>query len=287
MARILFSILLVLVSWANLWADDFDRFKTTTRLFVEAADFYWEERIDGSKVLDEKGALYGIGLAVSDICTASKSINPDLYRLTFGGYLKYTFGTMDYDGQAQRLSEDGQTLEAIPAKTKVDYSGFTFEPYVGALFKTRSLNWFIEPKLALGYRNWTRNLKTTAQAQGYEEHWQTLYGKLGATAIFLFHEAYRLDLSGGAIVPLWAANDVDLVSHISLSPKAFHPTPYADATLQYKRVELTIYFEAFAYGQSDPVNGYVQFGDQIYSAQISQPDSYEERIGARLSIAFY
>jgi hypothetical protein len=268
---IFLGLILAALPTNTLRADEFDRFKTTTRLFVEAADFYWDERIDGSKVLDEKGILYGVGLAVSDVCTASKSFKPDLYRLTFGGHFKYTFGTVDYDGQTQN---------GTPAQTDVNYSGFTLEAYLGGLFKTASPTWFVEPKLALGYRNWSRDLQSTAQAIGYKESWQTLYSRIGATGTFFFQENYRLDLSGGAIVPLWAANDADLGIEISLSPKPYQPTPYAEVAVQYKKVGLALYFEAFRFGKSDVVMVTEAVGAY-------QPESYEEKVGARLSVAFY
>lgn len=269
MARILISAVLLLMTFIPpLRADDFERFKTTTRLFVEASHFYWDEHYAGAKLLDESGMLYSVGASVDDICSAARSYRPELYRLTFGGKAQYFFGTVDYDGA---------TWAGDPAQTDVDYTGVTLEAWLGALFKTRNPHWFVEPKLTLGYRNWSRDIISTAQAIGYKEKWQNCYTRLGVTAIAFLRKAYRLSLTGGTLIPLWAVNDANLFgSEISVSPDPFHPTLYAEAALAYQRVGLALYYEAFRFGASDVVDG-----------GIFQPESYEERIGIRLMVAFY
>lgn len=273
MARILISGLLLLLTFAApLCADEFDRFKATTRLFVETSHFYWDEHNHGAKLLDETGMLYGLGLSLSDICATGG----EAYRLTFGGKAQYAFGTVDYDGT---IMETG-----APVQTDVEYSEITVEAYLGTMFKTGNPDWFVEPKLTLGYRNRGRDILSNAQARGYKESWQTCYSRLGVTAIVFMQKAYSLSLSGGAIIPLWAVNDVNIYGQdVGVSPEPFHPTPYAEVGLEYKRVGIAAYYEAFSFGKSDPSDVYVEELD----SRLLQPESYEERFGIRLTVAFY
>lgn len=267
-----FGLILLLAFSAPLHADDFSRFKTTTQLYIEASNFYWDEHMDGSKLLDETGWIYGLGLTVKDICRESLSFKPDLYRVTFGGNVKYQFGEVDYDGQTQN---------GTPARTKVDYSGFTFEANVGGLFKTNASWWFVEPRLSLGYSTWTRDLKSNGYAIGYKEYWQNFYSRFGAQFTFLFKSDYRLGLFAGISLPLWVANDADLGggASIGLLPEPYHPTPYIDLAFEYKRFGVGIYYEAFRFGESD----LVRVGD----GYVLQPESYTSKVGLRLMCAFY
>ncbi|MDA8140130.1 MAG: hypothetical protein M0036_15900 [Desulfobacteraceae bacterium] len=270
MPKILAAVLYLLVSVSTLHADDYAPFKYKLKVFVEGADFYWDEHYNGEKLLQEDGIIWGTGFTFQYLTRKSNTSEDDPYRLTYGGTLRLNFGKVDYDGQTQ---------DGTPAQTKVNYFGATVEGHLGWLCKTSKEWLFVEPNINLGFSPWSRDIQSNDFATGYTENWIDLYSKAGLAFAFPFKPDFMLNLSGGAIVPLWVRNTVDLGGTITLEPKAFIPSPYVDATFEYKRFGLCFFYESFQFGESDRV--YV--GNYYYL----QPDSYTYRWGLRLTFAIF
>ncbi len=265
MFRLFVFFLMLLTSAQIVWADDYEPFKNKNlRIYADVADFYWDERYNNEKLLEETGAIFGTGVTFKGL--SRQHTNNDAYRLTYGFGLGFDFGQVDYDGQTQ---------DGTPAQTDVNYLGMNLGGQLGWLFKT-SADWlFIEPNLNLALTTWYRDLQSTDSARGYKENWTNIYGRAGLTFSLPFKHDYMFCISGGAIIPLYVKNEVnDITDGFALKPKAFHPTPYANLAFEYKKFGIEMFYESFLFGESD--------GKFVEDAYFLQPESYTYRLGLRL-----
>lgn len=266
MLRIIVAVMIFLASVPSLYADDYAPFRNRFSIFADAGNFYWDEHYNGEKLLDEEGPIYGIGLSYMGF--SEQFEDADTYRITYGASLRFYFGQVDYDGQTQA---------GTPVQTDVDYLGATGEVKLGWMFKTGSNGLFIEPNVFLGVSSWSRDLQSTGTAIGYTENWTNFYTRIGITFAHPFTINSLLSFSGGATIPIYVKNEVDDFGiDLTLEPEAFHLSPYADITYEYKRIGVKLYYESFEFGESDP-----EYGVFI------QPESYTYNFGLRLYVTIF
>ncbi len=122
--------------------------------------FTWREFDGNNRLLKESGPRLQLG--------ASRSYNRE--DITFTPRIQGTFGYVDYDGQTQ-----GGT----PVGTKVRYVGFGVGADVGSIYHLKGESQ-VEPYLGLGWDYWRRDLRSTDQATGYLETWDSFYARGGA-----------------------------------------------------------------------------------------------------------
>jgi hypothetical protein len=234
--------------------------------------FTWEEFFGGRRILQERGLLYGAGAAVTlDLLQTEAGI------LTLRGKGDLFGGVVDYDGQTQT---------ALPAKTEVSYFGTRAEGGVGwAFLLARSR---IEPFVGLGYRWWLRDIHDTTttdpsqpgmiQAQGYTEHWESAYAKLGLAFSHLLSQEWRLLAEAGGKYPFYNANTFDL----GLGPVTLKPEPrwsaFAELGARYRQLRLILFYEGYRVDQS-PVH-------RVGTTEFLQPQSNEDIVGISVAWCF-
>lgn len=253
-------------------ADEFAAFQNNLDVSVEAYGFYWDEHFGEEKLLEETGTLYAAGVIFNGIAGTSASGERDTHRLTFGGLAKLNLGTVDYDGQTQA---------GDPVKTVVDYLGGTLEGHIGALIRTGSPRFFLEPSLSIGLSAWSRDLNDTEDATGYVENWTNLYTRWGIAFIFPLNHRQKFSFSGGLNLPVWVRNRVNFAGDddLELSPEGFHPTPFFNAAFEFDRIGLSVFYDAFLFGESDV--------DYVQGEGYFQPESFTYQAGLRVTFRVF
>lgn len=124
--------------------------------------FNWREYDGDTRLLKESGPRLQLG--------ASRRYNRE--DITFTPHVEGMFGYVDYDGHTQ-----GGT----PVSTDVRYVGFGIGADIGAVYHFVAESQ-VEPYLGLGWNYWRRDLRTTSQATGYLETWDSVFARGGARA---------------------------------------------------------------------------------------------------------
>jgi hypothetical protein len=239
--------------------------------------FRWEEFNGNQRLLKETGPRLVIGFTLDNL-TQGNQANP------YSAEARVYLGVVNYDGQTQ---------SGVPLTTDVDYFGVSAE-VMGGLRLAGSLR--MDLLGGLGVDTWKRDLQdgVTANgsvAQGYQEDYFILYGKLGPG--FLFQsEARRAYLQLGLKYPLYINeraylsnigfdSDVELVPGKQLSGYAKWTMTWGRET-DKPRFGVSIYYDSFRFSASDSKT--VSAGGALYS--VHQPESRMDVLGARLDYYF-
>lgn len=230
--------------------------------------FSWREYDGSSKLLEETGQRYFVGLEAEN-----SQANDWVYGLR--GRL-YT-GRVDYDGQTQT---------GVPHTTDTDYGGWSAEVDFTRNFiraQTAAADYW-GLRLGLGYDSWLRNIRDSGGVYGYKERYDVGYGRLGA----VYTATSGWSLQGGLKVPLFTAEDVGLsrfgYDDVTLKPK---PDYSLYAAVNYRldgRWSIGGYFDSYRFRASgvEPVTiGGYPTGDAVY-----QPKSQQDSIGFYLNYRF-
>jgi len=140
--------------------------KIETCVYLKAARFVWKEFDGGSRLLEESGPRYGLGIFQYY----------ELNRLTFRPFLELYGGNVDYDGQTQ-----GGT----PFVTDTNYAGGRAGFDVGGVI-LRNPAFSLEPFVGFAFDYWERDIESGAGGIGYKETWRStsarggLRGEIGA-----------------------------------------------------------------------------------------------------------
>jgi len=234
--------------------------------------FTWEEFLGGRRLLQEKGLLYGAGVAV-----ALDLLQTDAGVLTLRGKGELFGGGVDYDGQTQT---------SLPTKTDVSYFGTREEGGVGWAFPLASSR--IEPFVGLGYRWWLRDIHdaTTTdpsqpgmiQARGYTEHWESAYTKLGMAFSHLLSREWRLFAEAGGKYPFYNANTFDSgTGTVTVKPEP-RWSAFAELGARYRLLRLALFYEGYRVDQS-PVR-------RVGMTEFLQPQSNEDIVGVSVAWCF-
>jgi hypothetical protein len=239
--------------------------------------FRWEEFNGDQRLLKETGPRLVIGFTLDNL-TQGNQANP--YAVETRAYL----GVVDYDGQTQ---------SGVPLTTDVNYFGVNAE-VMGGLRLAGSMR--MDLLGGLGVDTWTRDLQdgVTANgsvAQGYQENYFILYGKLGPG--FLFQsEARRAYLQFGLKYPLYTyerayLSNIGFDSDVELAPGK-QLSGYAKWQMNWgretdkPRFGVSIYYDSFRFSAS--ASKTVSAGGAWYS--VHQPESRMDVLGARLDYYF-
>jgi hypothetical protein len=227
----------------------------SAQLKLEAAPeyFYWQEELDGGKLLDESGFRFGFELSY-------KPPRDTGWLWAVRG--KLYLGSVDYNGALQ-LADD----ETIPLKSTTDYYGGLLEGRYGYRFPIGQTQ-FLDLMAGIGADLWLRRLGGPG---GYDEFWAPIYLKAG------------LDLASretgwlGAVglkLPVYTTE----VSNVS-GTVTLHPGPmvsgYAEAGYQFTRnFSATAFFDSYWFTESSVQSGWFQ------------PESKSYQVGAKLGWTF-
>jgi len=229
----------------------------------------WEEFTAGSSLLTETGARAFVGLEAHSFNRQAAGV---LYSVAFKGYA----GDVDYDGS---------TWDGTPASTTTEYRGYTLEALGGYRFVPEGDYPNLDLYVGLGRDTWSRNLKSTAIALGYEERYTLVYGKLGVG----LHAPLTAKTSGylrlGGKYPLYtheriAAFDVELEPGRQLSPFAELGAAYrlgAD-----RRLNVTLSWDT--YRLSESAAALANIGGTL--VPVVQPESTLDLIGLKFGYSF-
>lgn len=239
--------------------------------------FRWKEFSGGQRLLSETGPRLVVGFTLDHLLQGDQA-NP--YAVEARAYL----GKIDYDGQTQA---------GISAKTDANYFGVSAE-VMGGLHLAGSTR--MDLLGGLGVDTWTRDLQdgVTANgsvAQGYQEDYFILYGKLGPGFRFQ-SEARRAYFQFGLKYPLYTYeraylssigfdSDVELAPGKQLSGYAKWQMNWGRET-DKPRFGVSFYYDSFRFSAS--ASKTVSAAGTLY--RVHQPESSMDVLGARLEYYF-
>lgn len=231
-------------------------------LYLLAESFTWKEFSGNETLLEESGPRYGLGFSGN---VGRKESQPHAFHYKVEGY----FGYIDYDGQTQ---------EGTPVTTDTRYFGMKTELGLGSKIYIGESGFSFEHIASLGYRWWLRDITDASSGVGlgYEEFWQSYYGRLGLRGEKSFSEQFKMFMEAAVIAPFYNQNTVDLgdfgLGTITVEPG--NETSFcAEAGFRFKKLRFSIFYEGLRFSESDK-EGVLQF----YQPE-SEADSYGVTIG--------
>jgi hypothetical protein len=234
--------------------------------YLSGQYFTWAEHSGGRRLLKESGALFSTGLLLG-VATDSS--------LTFRGRAELFGGDVGYNGETQ-------APDSVPVRTDVSYFGTREEFDLGYRMASGSLR--LEPFGGLGYRWWLRSLQnatsqTGQDVSGYDELWQSLYGRLGARGRYLTPAGLSIFAEGGGKYPFYTGNSVNFANS---GTTTFRPgaqwSGFAETGLTYKRLKIAVSYEGFRFSRSPE--------KLVGTTHYFQPDSTSDLFGLSIGWTF-
>jgi hypothetical protein len=233
-------------------------------VYVKSGWFTWDEKLNGSSFVKEKGALHGAGITRSDL----------LAGLSLAETAEVWGGSLAYDGHdltgATRIEGDTSYLGTreevslgmkLPAGEKL-----AFEPFVGA-----------------GHRFWVRTRSG--------EDWNSIYAKAGLTGEMKAGRC-TLYLKGGALLPVYTRSHVSLsnagYTDVVTEPKS-QLSSFAEAGVKRGAFAISVEYEGLRFGQSDKVPTARTAGAPgavVQNSQAYQPESQSSLLSLKLAYSF-
>ena len=215
--------------------------------------FYWQEQVDGVKVLDESGLRYGLELSYKE---------PRNKGWVSAGRFKLYYGAVDYDGQ---------TMGGTPVKTTTDYYGGLLEGRLGYRWGLGEQQ-YLDLMGGIGFDFWVRSLQGEG---GYNEYWFPFYLKAGLE-ISPRERGFIGTL--GIKAPIYTTQVADLTGVggdiVTLHPGVM-PSGYSEAGYKFtKSLSLVAYFDSYWFAKSPNSLGFYQ------------PESKSYQVGVKLGWSF-
>jgi hypothetical protein len=233
-------------------------------LYVKSGWFTWDEKLNGSSFVKEKGAMHGAGITRKDI----------LSGVTLAGTAEVWGGNIDYDGH----DITGQTK----IESDTSYLGTREEAALGVKLPVGNALTF-EPFAGVGHRFWIRTRSG--------EDWNSIYTKAGLQAD-LQGAGCTWYLKGGALLPVYTRNHVSLSSagynDVVTNPKA-KLSGFAEAGVKLGAFTLSAEYEGMRFGESDKVSTSRRSaapGAVIQNSQAFQPASASDLYSLKLVYSF-
>lgn len=219
--------------------------------------YYWQENVNGQKVLDETGPRYALEFS-------GKAVGVDSWVATVR--FKLYYGHVDYNGQTQL---------GVPVKSTTDYYGGLIDFGVGRRW-TSDRGQYLDLIGRFGVENWERDLNGPG---GYAEHWLPLYIKFGVET---GPENTGWIGALGIKAPVWTYQHVDLnkfgAGEITLHPDTM-PSGYADLGYKFgKHLSLTAYLDSYWFAKSGTDNNGIIIA--------YQPESWTYQAGVKIGWNF-
>lgn len=227
-------------------------------------DFRWREFDGGTRLLEESGVRYSLGVSTES------PVSPDSLTV-FSAAGKFYFGAVDYDGQACDIF----TGACVPATSETDYGGFMAEASIGRHYPSDGGGAFEVFGLA-GIDAWTREIKSTADASGGSEDWTVLYGGAGAgwrTNTYALRAGVKLPFSVDEATDIGA--DLEPKGRASLFLR--FSVSVHDSTQQGWAI--TAFYDSYRFAESD----HVRVSTNLGLLEVWQPESQQDVLGLRLT----
>lgn len=226
-------------------------------------DFRWREFEGGSRLLEESGTRYSLGIGIES------PVSPDALTV-LGVEGKLYFGTVGYDGQACNIV----TSVCVPSASDTDYNGLMGEAWI-ARRQPGAGGGAFEVFGAAGIDGWRREVKSTATASGSTEDWTVFYGRAGAG-----WRTGSYALRAGLKLPLAVNESTDF--GVDLEPKGrvslfldFAGTVHESTRQSWA---ISAFYDSYRFAESD----HVIVSTNIGLVEIWQPESHQDVLGLRL-----
>ena len=233
-------------------------------VYVKSGWFTWDEKLNGSSFVKERGAMHGAGITRKDV----------LSGVSLAESAEVWGGNLDYDGHdltgSSRLETDTSylgTKEEVALGVKLPVGEtVSFEPFAGA-----------------GHRFWVRTRSG--------EDWNSIYAKAGVTGE-LKAAGCTLYVKGGALLPVYTRSHVSLsnagYTDVVTEPKS-EVSGFAEAGFKRGSFAVSVEYEGMRFGQSAKVpTGKLAAapGAVIQYSQAFQPDSQSSLLSLKLAYSF-
>lgn len=240
------------------------------RVYLTARQMEWQERLEGEKLLEESGPIWGFG------AEASVPVKDDM---DFGFGAEFFFGEITYDGLL--VSPDGSKRSY---KSETEYIGIKLACDLGVDVALAD-KYRLTPYLGPGVQAWRRHLDTRLLnlyfgRYGYREDWLTMYALFG---LQLTREVEEGEIYAKAEGRLTVMNrlKVDLTNvggpdDISLEPGRKTST-YFELGYNASPISLALFYENMRFSESPIDERYERF---------FQPESHFYTYGIKAGIIF-
>ncbi len=269
---IITSIITIIFSLSDFTYALSDRSGSEYDIYFQSGLFMWNEMLEGDKVVEEKGPIFGIG------GRAEWNLQPLVLRVKgniFGG----------------RVSYDGQTTgsaASVPISSDTEYLGFTVDGSVGWNFHvsdTSDVEIFGGPAI----KSWNRVIQEGESSRGTvaksEENWITLYAPVGIGVNHKISDTFVIFASAGMHIPIYNENEADLRDLYGVKVKV-HPglriSGFAEAGLRWKMLRAALYYEGLRFDESPTERRSINGG----TLSVRQPESTYDLFGLSLGVAF-
>jgi len=233
-------------------------------VYVKSGWFTWDEKLNGSSFVKEKGAMHGAGIIRKDIFSG----------VSLAETAEVWGGNIDYDGH----DLTGQ----IKVDSDTSYLGTKEEAAIGVKLRVGDALSF-EPFLGLGHRFWIRTRSG--------EDWNSIYTKAGLEGD-LQSAGCTWYLKGGALLPVYTRSHVSLSSSgyndVVTQPKA-KLSAFAEGGIKWSAFAISVEYEGMRFGQSDKVSTSrrnTSAGVVVQDSQAYQPDSFSNLFSLKLAYSF-
>jgi len=234
-----------------------------TTVYLKSGWFEWEEKLQGSSFVKEKGFLHAAGIARRD----------DVSRLTLNELLEVWGGKVDYDGH--------DVTGSVPIKSDTIYIG-TREEFALGYRVVSGDRLTLEPFVAVGHKFFVRTRSG--------EDWNLVYAKGGAGVEWRTADL-RFFARGGALVPVYTRNHVSLsdagYDDVVVEPKS-RVSGFAEGGVRVGDVAVSVEYEELRFSQSANVTTRRLSGGGavIVDNQAFQPVTDSSLISLKVSYAF-
>ena len=233
-------------------------------VYVKSGWFTWDEKLNGSSFVKEKGAMHGAGIVRKDMFS----------KMSVAESIEVWGGVIDYDGH------DLTGTKKI--KTDTSYLGTKEEVVVGVKLPAGKVVSF-EPFLGVGHRFWVRTRSG--------EDWNSIYAKAALAGEYKT-SAGTLYLKGGALLPIYTRNHVSLnnagFTDVVIQPKS-EVSAFAEGGVKLGAFAVSVEYEGMKFGQSEKVATRqlnTAQGAVIQNSQAYQPDSQSSLYSLKLAYSF-
>jgi hypothetical protein len=234
-----------------------------TSAYLKSGWFSWEERVNGSSFVKERGAMHGAGVARKD----------EVAAIAIAELLEVWGGALDYDGH--------DVTGAQVIKSDTVYLGTREEVAFSKPLPAGALQ--LEPLVAIGHKFWARSRSS--------EDWNTFYAKAGAGAQWRKGD-WKLFVKGGGLVPFYTRTHASL-SDAGYSDVVTEPKPrlsaFAEGGARVGAFTISVDYEGMEFGRSDKVPTRKSSGTngvQISGGEAYQPDSSATLVSLKLTFSF-
>jgi hypothetical protein len=236
-----------------------------TSVYLKTGWFTWDEKVNGSSFVKEKGFLHGAGIARKD----------DVSALSIAELLEVWGGNLDYDGH--------DLTGSTPIKSDTSYLGTREQVDLAVKIPVGSALSF-EPFAALGHKFWIRTRSS--------EDWNSFYARAGVAGE-LKSPGCTLFVKGGAVVPIYTRTHVSLsdagFTDVVTEPKS-QVSGFAEGGMKLGAFAVSVEYEGMRFGQSGKVvttrlSG-VGKGVAVIGGQAFQPESSSDLFSLKLSYSF-